>query len=156
LSETQELVDVWRQERFELRNRYRCPHCLKKSKTESMHESFRDYDKKTQQLWSTCQHCRMDFQIQGKRIIQKAAIPTHKQCLCGRHFLFFNERDVQLIRFSKFLGSPFVWCPYCRRKVLLFTPETPVRYWLSVAWQRLRIQVARQRRAFRRAQRGEA
>jgi hypothetical protein len=60
------------------------------------------------------------------------------------------------VRFSKFLGTPFIKCPLCKRTVYLLTPEKPVRYWLALGWQRLQIQFKRQRRAFRRALRGEA
>lgn len=151
-----ELIDIWTQERYELRNRYRCPHCLNKNKTESIHESFRNYDKESERLWGTCQHCGEDFQLQGKAVIKKATIRAHSMCHCGRHFLFFQSRDVQLVRFSKFLGTPFLKCPFCRRKVFLHTPETPVRFWLSVGWRQLCIKVSKNRRAFRRVLRGEA
>src|SRR6266567_4977672 len=86
-----QLVDVRRQVRFLMYGRYRCSHCRKKNKTESIHETFRDYDKETEQLWGTCLHCGMDFQIQGKAIIRKAAVQGHEQCRCGRHFLFHLE-----------------------------------------------------------------
>ena len=145
-----ELVDVWKQANFVLRNRYRCPHCRKKNKTESILESFKDFDKATEKLWGTCRHCGEDFQLQGKATIRKATIATHTECRCGRHFLFFLERDIQLVRFSRFLETPYLKCPLCRRKVLLRTPGKPVRYLLAVGWLQLLIQVARQRRAFRR------
>ena len=151
-----QLVDVAHQVRFQMRDWYRCPHCRNKNVTERIHESFKDYDVSTDRLWGTCQQCGRDFQLQGKAIITKAAIHPHSQCRCGRHFLFYHERDVRIVRFTKRLGSPYVRCPYCRRLVLLFTPATPVRYWLSAILQKLRILAARQRRALRRALQGRA
>lgn len=150
------MVDISRQVRFQMRNRYRCPICLNMNVTERINESFHDYDENTDRLWGTCHNCGEDFQLQGKAITRKVAIPAHSQCRCGRHFLFYHERDVRIVRFTKRLGSPYVRCPYCRRLVLLFTPATPVRYWLSAILQKLRILAARQRRALRRALQGRA
>jgi len=141
------LIEIKRQERFDMKNKYRCPHCCKRNRTESIVESFHDYHPDTQKVWGTCGFCGDDFQLQGKQIILKVVIPVHSQCRCGRHFLFNLVRDARIVRFSRMLGSPFVRCPYCRRQVFLQTPEKPFQYWLSVWLQRLRIFVARQRRA---------
>ena len=149
-----QMVDVSRQVRFQMQDGYRCPYCKEKNKTESIHETFRDYDDETDRLWGTCEFCGKDFHLQGKKINRNAAIHAHTQCRCGRHFLFFHERDARMVRFTKRLGSPYVRCPYCRRKVLLLTPETLARYWLSVGLQLVRIYVTRQRRALRRALQG--
>ena len=151
-----QLVDVSRQIRFQMRDWYRCPRCGKNNGTENIHLSFKNYDVGTDKLWGTCEFCEADFQLQGKTIIRMAAIPAHSKCQCGRHFLFFNERDAQLVRFTKRLKAAYVRCPHCRLLAFLFTPDSPGRYWLSVGLQKLRIQIARQRRALRHALQGRA
>lgn len=142
-----QMSEIMRHEQFRLSDEYRCPHCIQINVTENIHPSFRNYDADTFKILADCEHCNEPFQLQGWAKVRKAAIPTHSQCRCGRHFFFNLERDANRVRFSRWLGYPYIRCMHCKRKFILQTPFNPIRYWLATRFQRFLWMYKRQRQA---------
>ena len=133
------MSEIVRHERFRLPTDCKCPHCGKANITENIHTTFRDYDADKFRMWADCEYCHQPFQLQGWAKVRKAAVPTHSQCRCGRHFLFNLPRDSDRVRFGRFLGYPYIRCMHCKRKFILLTPFNPVRYWLATRYQRFEL-----------------
>lgn len=145
-----ELITIKRQVNFELRKSFMCPQCHKKNQTERVINTFENYNENDHSFTGTCQFCGGEFKGKGRPIIQQASIPKHSACRCGRHFLFHLERDVRAVKFSP-IGSPYIECPYCRRRFLLFTPLTPFKFYINLLIQNIVDVTLRKSRALKRS-----
>ena len=139
-----ELIEIC-QNQYILPKNAICPYCSAKNRTKLMSESFRDLDNATMKIWASCMSCDKEFQLQGKVITLKAAIPAHIECPCGRHFMFYLKRDFDNVMFTYFFSAPYIYCVNCNRRVLIKTPTTPFRYLMLLTWLKIRKFVNRQR-----------
>lgn len=145
-----ELITIKRQVNFELRKSFRCPHCHNKNQTERVINTFENYNENDHSFTGTCEYCSGEFVGKGRPIVQQASIPKHSVCKCGRHFLFHLERDVRSVHFSP-IGSPYIQCPNCRRRLLLFTPLTPFKFYINLLIQKIVDVTLRKSRALKRS-----
>ena len=144
------LVTIRQQVKFEVRNKYRCPHCRKSNITARVINQSYGYDESDHTFSLDCEFCGKEFRVQGKNVVHEASIPAHVICRCGRHLLFHLERDAKLVKFLP-IGTPYIQCAYCRQRIILYTPLTPARFYADLFVQKIVAFVMRHKRLLRRA-----
>jgi DNA-directed RNA polymerase subunit RPC12/RpoP len=144
------LVTIRQQVKFEVKNKYRCPHCQKNNVTARVINHSYGYDESDHTFSIDCEFCGKEIRAKGRNVFHEASIPAHLICRCGRHFLFHLERDVKLVKFLP-IGTPYIQCAYCRQRIILYTPLTPARFYADLLAQKIVWFCIRQKRLLRRA-----